>query len=93
MANNLHISYDLHEPGKNYEKVIEKIKSLGGWAKIHYSFWYLKTTQGAEQVANSIRSVMDVNDTLYVADTTNNTAYWYGLSDEVSQFIQDQWHQ
>jgi len=38
MANNLHISYDLHEPGKNYGEVIAAVKRLGAWAKIHYSF-------------------------------------------------------
>ena len=39
MANNLHVSYDLNSPGQNYEAVIERIKKLGSWAKIHYSFW------------------------------------------------------
>jgi hypothetical protein len=42
MANNLFISYDLYNPGQGYEAVIEEIKSLGGWAKVHQSCWYVK---------------------------------------------------
>jgi hypothetical protein len=43
MANNLHISYDLKEPGKNYDRVIQAVKNMGSWAKVHYSFWYVKS--------------------------------------------------
>ncbi|MEF2549723.1 hypothetical protein VQ045_21775 [Aurantimonas sp. E1-2-R+4] len=39
MANNLHISYDLNSPGQDYTPLIDKIKTLGPWAKIHKSFW------------------------------------------------------
>ena len=35
MSNNLFISYDLYSPGQDYSAVIEGIKSLGGWAKVH----------------------------------------------------------
>lgn len=59
MANNIHVSYDLYQPGQNYEDVITKIKSLGNWAKIHKSFWYLDTSLSAEQVAKAVWSVMD----------------------------------
>lgn len=92
MANNIHVSYDLYAPGQNYDSVITKIKTLGGWAKIHKSFWYLDTTLSAEQVAKAVWSVMDKNDSLYVVDASNNEAYWYNLSPEVSQFIQQRWY-
>lgn len=29
MANNLFVSYDLHSPGQDYEKIADAIKSLG----------------------------------------------------------------
>ena len=32
------ISYDLSEPGQNYDKLIELIKSEYAWAKIGYSY-------------------------------------------------------
>lgn len=34
MANNLFVSYDLHSPGQDYDKVADAIKSLGAWAKV-----------------------------------------------------------
>lgn len=92
MANNVHVSYDLYQPGQNYEDVITKIKSLGSWAKIHKSFWYLDTSLSAEQVAKAVWSVMDQNDSLYVVDATHNTAYWYNLSPEAAQHIQQHWY-
>lgn len=51
MANNLFISYDLFTPGKDYSTVIEAVKSLGSWAKVHKSFWYVKSSLSCEQAA------------------------------------------
>ena len=92
MANNLHISYDLYAPGQNYETVIEAIKSLGNWAKIHKSYWYVKSTLTAEQAVNAVWPKMDQNDSLYVVDASNNTAAWRNISPDVAKFIQENWH-
>jgi hypothetical protein len=92
MANNLHISYDLHEPGKNYDRVIAAVKSLGSWAKIHYSFWYVKSNLSASQARDIVWRAMDANDSIYVVDATNNAAAWQNLSPEASKFIQDKWY-
>lgn len=91
MANNIHVSYDLHAPEKNYQAVIAKIKTLGSWAKIQKSFWYLDTSLSAEQVCNAVWSVMDQDDSLYVVDSTNNIAYWYNIDPVASSFIQSHW--
>lgn len=92
MANNLHISYDLHVPGQNYEKVADAIKSLGSWAKVHQSFWYVKSTKTATEACEVVWASMDANDSVYVVDATNNNAAWQNLSDEVSEFIKNHWH-
>lgn len=91
MANNLHISYDLHAPGQDYEKVIERIQSLGSWAKIHKSFWYVNSALSAKEAVKHIETVMDVNDKVYVADTTSNTAAWNSLPGNVASHINEQW--
>lgn len=91
MANNLHISYDLYAPGQNYEKVIAAIKQLGGWAKIHKSFWYVNSSYTAAQARDYVWAVMDSNDSLYVVDSTNNVAAWQNLTTEVANFIRDNW--
>ncbi|ANB51717.1 hypothetical protein WP8W19C03_22860 [Aeromonas veronii] len=92
MANNLFISYDLFTPGKDYSKVIEAIKALGSWAKIHKSVWYVKSSLSCEQAAKNIWASMDFNDSLIVIDSTTNNAYWYNLPDAVSKHIQEQWY-
>lgn len=69
MANNLFISYDLNSPGQDYEKVIEKIKSLGSWAKVQKSLWFVSSNLTAEQAAKSVWQGMDRNDSLNVVDS------------------------
>ena len=91
MANSLHISYDLKEPGKNYEQVISAVKRLGVWAKVHYSFWYVGSQMSAEQARDFMLKSLDTNDSLYVVDATNNLAAWYNVSDEVARFIESRW--
>ena len=91
MANNLHISYDLHEPGKNYDRVIAAVKSLGGWAKIHYSFWYVKSALTADQARDALVRALDSNDSVYVVDATNNRAAWHNIPNDSSNYIRDKW--
>lgn len=92
MANNLHISYDLYSPGQDYEKVIEKIKSLGDWAKIHKSYWYVRSNYTAKQACDFLWAVMDSSDTVYVVNASDNSAAWQNVSKEVSDFILDSWN-
>ena len=91
MANNLHISYDLKEPGKNYDRVIEAVKNLGSWAKVHYSFWYVKSDLTAAQARDALIRAIDRNDSVYVVDATNNDAAWHNTSPKVSEFIRERW--
>src|SRR5262245_53837897 len=91
--NNLFVTYDLNAPGQNYDKVEQAIKSLGSWAKVQYSFWYVKSGYNASQAAEIVRRAQDHNDSLIVVDATNNDAYWYNLKPEVSKFIQQNWQQ
>lgn len=91
MGSNLHISYDLYQPGQNYDGVIAKIKELGSWAKIHQSYWYVNSSSTSRQAADHVWSAMDARDTVFVVDATNNVAAWYNLSDEVCNHIKDHW--
>ncbi|WP_428023326.1 hypothetical protein [Arcobacter sp.] len=90
--NNLFISYDLNSPNQNYDVVIESIKELGNWAYINKSTWYVSSLLSAEEAAKKIHLKMDSNDNLIVINTSNNEAYWYNLSDEVSNHIQEFWY-
>lgn len=91
MANNLFISYDLNSPGQDYEKVIDKIKSLGSWAKIQKSHWYVDSTLTAKEAVDQVWSTMDANDSLIVVDATNGDAAWQNLAKTVQEHIQNHW--
>lgn len=92
MANNLFISYDLYAPNQDYTTLIDEIKSLGDWASVQRSLWYVNSTLSAEEAAKRLRVKMDSNDSLVVINTVNNEAYWYNLSDEVAKHIQNFWN-
>lgn len=91
MSNNLFISYDLYSPGQDYTVVIEAIKSLGSWAKVHKSLWYVSSNLSAEQAANAVWEKLDANDSLIVVNSSTNDAYWYNLAPQVGQHIKDHW--
>lgn len=76
--NNLFVSYDLKNPGQNYERVITAVKGLGPWAKVQYSLWYVKSSHTAKDAAEIVRRAQDTNDNLIVVDATNSDAAWFG---------------
>ncbi|MGP6424594.1 MULTISPECIES: hypothetical protein [unclassified Pseudomonas] len=92
MANNLFISYDLRSPGQSYSRVIEAIKSLGPWAKVQESVWYVNAALTAEFAAKHVRAEMDENDRLIVVDASNNDAYWFNLTESVAKHMQNNWN-
>ena len=91
MANNLFISYDLNTPGQDYQKVFEVIKSLGNWAKVQKSFWYVNSKYSATQAVDIVWKSMDKNDSLIVVDATNKNASWQNIDNEVSEYIKKFW--
>lgn len=89
--NNIIISYDLHTPGQNYGTITERIKSLGSWAQVNLSVFYIKTNLTAAEVRDRVWPVMDANDKLFIVDTTNDASAWQNLSEEVSNFLLTNW--
>lgn len=89
--NTYFISYDLHTPGQRYDTVRKKIEEFGTWAKIHQSFWFVRSTLSTEELAKRIWSVMDSNDSLIVVNSTTNQGRWYNLSTEVSDYLRSNW--
>ncbi|EOW6719539.1 hypothetical protein ACOZ07_000189 [Cronobacter dublinensis] len=91
MADNLFITYDLIKT-KNYPAVHDAIKSLGSWAKVTESNWYVNSNYSAQDAAKKVMAAMDNDDKLIVVDSTNNSASWYNLTKEVENHIKDQWY-
>ncbi|MDT8998330.1 hypothetical protein RQP53_03460 [Paucibacter sp. APW11] len=89
--NNLFISYDLHAPGRSYDRVIETIKKLGNWAAVNQSMWYVRSRYNSESAVAALRQAGDSNDSFCVIDATNNNAHWYNIDQKVAEQIQMNW--
>lgn len=80
------VSYDLFAPGQNYDKLIELIKSEYAWAKIGYSAFIVKSSLSHTKLRDKFKQALDSNDKLFVG-AISAPAAWYGLSDEVSKWL------
>lgn len=92
MANNLIISYDLMKQGQDYEAVISKIKSLGNWARLNQSVWYVNSAYSATQARDQLGLVTDQNDKVVVIDATINTWAALNLGKEVVNHLNQNWY-
>lgn len=81
------VTYDLCEPGQNYEGLIEAIKTYN-WCKIAKSAWIITSIKSSVDIRDHLEAKIDKNDKLFVGQLSGNAA-WYGESSDVSQWIQD----
>jgi hypothetical protein len=88
MSGNLFVSYDLMNQ-KNYDAVINAIKTQGQATRVHYSLWYVKTNKSANDVAVAVWQTMDSDDRLIVIDA--NEAYWFNAEGDSESFMQSNW--
>lgn len=84
------ISYDLIRPESSpeYARLISLIKTTKYWAKPLESVWLIKTTLGAMEVLNQLRSVVDTNDKILVIEITNSWAS-INLPKEVTDWMKE----
>jgi hypothetical protein len=80
------VSYDLHQPTKNYEDLIKKIREYKFWAKLGGSAYLIITDQSVIQVRDNLVTVLDKDDSIFIGTCPVPSA-WRGLPEEVSQWI------
>lgn len=64
------ISYDLCQPGRNYDDLYSAIKSAPGWIRAMDSFWFISTTESVETWSSRLQNTIDQNDNLFIVDIT-----------------------
>ena len=69
------ISYDLKQPGRNYQGLYDAIKSYGTWGKINNSTWIIKTYNSAVQIRDYLLQHIDYNDSIFVIKTERESAW------------------
>ena len=88
MNNSFIISYDLKDPGQKYEILLKRIKSYPTWARLGGSAYIVISDKKTTEIRNHLMEVLDNNDRLYVG-VVKPPAAWYGLGDEISQWLQN----
>jgi hypothetical protein len=82
------ITFELVNPGHNYEKVVQKIKVNSLWARLT-SFSYLVVLNATPtQIRDNILSSMQPGDRLFVSACPVPAA-WNGLPNDVAKWIQE----
>lgn len=79
------ITFDLKNPGLNRDKLITAIKTAP-WVRLSNNAYAIVTTKSAAEIRDILLSNLYQGDTLYVGQLDNHAA-WYGLSDEVSNWL------
>jgi hypothetical protein len=59
------VTYDLKNPGRNYQPVHDYLKRFT-YCKGLESVWLVQTTMSAEQIRDALRTVIDLNDVVFV---------------------------
>lgn len=72
------ITYDLNNPGQNYDAVIEAIKSASiNWCSYWKSSYLIKSNiTSANAVFEKIKPHLDKNDRILVVEVKNNMQGW-----------------
>lgn len=59
------VTYDLNSPGQKHAKMLKKIKEYP-WARLSESSYAISTSQSVDQVYETMKTLADDNDNLYV---------------------------
>ncbi len=80
------ISYDLKN--KNYDSLIEAIKSYGVWWHQSESTWFIESDQKSKQILEYLRNFISIRDKLIVIKVEKN--WWAtGHTDEEYNWLKN----
>jgi hypothetical protein len=80
------VTYDLINPGQNYERLLQKIKAYPLWARLGGSCYLVAADATVVQVRDNLEPVLDRNDKLFVGTCPTPSA-WHGLPEDVTRWI------
>jgi len=66
MNQTLCVTYDLSQPGRNYEQLIAALKAYPSWWHHLESTWFIVTPKSAADVRDELWKLLDRNDKLLV---------------------------
>ena len=92
MTKTYSINYNLSNPGRDYQKVTDAIKSLPGtWAHPGGSHWFVSTTLSGGDIRTRVYGKMDANDQLYI-HTVGDDWWSQNGNTEIVKWLKTNWH-
>lgn len=70
------VSYDLNKSGKDYSGLHKELKNTHEWYHLLDSTWLLYTAESADQIWERIKSHIDSDDNIMIAQITSNNSGW-----------------
>ena len=70
------ISYDLNKTGKDYQGLYKELKNTYEWNHPLDSTWLLFTAESPNQIWDRVRSHIDKDDNILIAEITTNYSGW-----------------
>ena len=69
------ISYDLCQPGRDYESLFDAIRRFPKWARLTESFWAIVCASNTTEIRDHLMRYMDANDRIIVIQSGRNAAW------------------
>jgi hypothetical protein len=80
------VSYDLSNPGRNYDDLHKFLRSQADWAKPLESLWIVESNLTALEFVNAALEHVDRNDHILVTPFSGSAA-WYNLDPKVADWL------
>lgn len=74
------ISYDLCQPGRDYDTLYQALRSFPYWGKITESTWAVVTSKTAVEIRDFLSNYIDSNDRLIVILSGRSAAWTHLLA-------------
>ena len=81
------VSYDLTKPDRNYEELYEKLKAYGTYSHALESTWFIEAEDGAAEVRDNLKEVLDTDDKLLVIEVIANHWASYNLRTKTNEWL------
>lgn len=79
------VSYDLNNPGQNYDDLYKAIRSIGSWWHYLDSTWLVSTNLTAKNIYDRLSPHLDSNDRILIIEAGKN---WHArINDQAYQWI------
>jgi hypothetical protein len=70
------VSYDLNKAGKDYSGLHNELKKTYEWYHLLDSTWLLHTSESANQIWERLKSHIDQDDNIMIAQITAHVSGW-----------------